>query len=143
MVIQCHSNRLIDIQNAECKILVMENVHQSEVALEIGRQYVVYGVLFRSGIPWYYVCEDDSDEYPHPHFGGFFQVTDPQLSSCWELYWSVESAATAALLPREWGQNLGFYELLVDGSQLEIETFQRLKSLMDKEAEKRVGTDPL
>jgi hypothetical protein len=134
MIVECCSNKLADITNEKHREQLMMNIHQSEVALDVGRQYVVYGIIFWEGMPWYYVCEEESDSYPHPYFAAFFRVVDPTLSSSWELYWPADEGNEASLVPREWGQSREVYERLVDGNQLEQEVFIRLKILMDTEA---------
>lgn len=37
-----------------------------ELDLEIGKEYVVYGIEFWDNCPWLYLCPDDYDEYPIP-----------------------------------------------------------------------------
>ncbi|UII14589.1 hypothetical protein LRP86_01469 [Pseudomonas brassicacearum] len=56
-----------------------------ELDLEIGKEYVVYGIEFWDNCPWLYLCPDDYDEYPIPVAADFFETIDKRLSTHWQL----------------------------------------------------------
>jgi hypothetical protein len=130
MIVQCCFNKLSEIEDMSVLNHVRKNVHLSEVALEIGRKYVAYGIIFREGIPWFYVCEEETDTYPIPHFAGFFKIVDSSLSSYWKLHWSPE-INQPSLLPKEWSDDDFFYENLVNGNSIEKKMFQVIKTAFD------------
>lgn len=133
MIIKCKYNQMSDIKNAEYLEYLTQYIHQSELSLNVGTTYTVYGIVFWDGFPWYYICEDETDEYPVPKFGGFFSIIDSQFSSLWKLSWLSDKFSSASLLPTEWAENRMFYENLIDGKDYEKIIFQNLKSLMDNE----------
>lgn len=51
-----------------------------EIDLELGKEYIVYGVVFWDNSPWYYICPELYDEYPKPFAAEFFDVLDDRLS---------------------------------------------------------------
>jgi hypothetical protein len=134
MIVECRFNKISEINSPEYLNHVLNYIHLSEVSLQVGNKYVVYGLIFREGIPWYYICENEADEYPHPHFAGFFKVIDSKLSAYWKLSWSPAIPTLSSLLPEEWAENKLFYENLVEGNEHEEGRFQYFKSLIDKES---------
>lgn len=133
MILQCILNK-IENMDAPYEEYISEYIHQTEVDLGIGEKYVVYGITFRANIPWFYICEEESDDYPRPHFCGFFKVIDAKVSSLWKIYYSSLEKNISNILPEIWGDNLSFYENLVEGNEFETATFQKLKISIDKEA---------
>lgn len=134
MIVECKYNKISEIRNPEYSSHIEKYIHQSEVALCVGAKYTVYGLSFREGFPWYYICEEEADEYPHPHFAGFFDVIHSQLSSSWRLSWAPDVFESAFMLPKEWAENRMFYEHLVNGKEFEKLEFQRLKYILDSES---------
>ena len=136
MILECLFNKIENV-DAVYSEYIKQYIHQTEVALEIGKEYVVYGIVFRSNVPWFYVCEEESDDYPRLHFSGFFNLIDPKVSSVWEVNYSTKANNITHILPGEWNADPSFYENLVEGNEAEKEIFQRLKSFIDTEARSR------
>lgn len=106
-----------------------------EIGLELGKVYVVYGIVFWDNSPWYYVCLEDCDEYPTPFAAEFFSVLDRRLSSHWRL--AVEELSEgevySALVFDEWAEDRSYYEKLVDGNSEAEELFACYRRRMDHE----------
>ena len=102
---------------------------------EIGDEYVVFGIVFWSGIPFYYIYEDDCADYPIPLCFDFFDVIDPTPSSYWRI--SVDAAAVSgvqtALVFEEWANCKDLYELLLDGNINAIEIFNKYRKKIQTE----------
>lgn len=132
MILECVFNKIENLDTHDRDYL-KEYIHLTEVALEVGKRYMVYGIFFRSNIPWFYICEEDSDEYPHPHFCGFFKVINAKVSHFWKIYYSLPEKKITHILPEIWGDDLLFYENLVNGNHSETLAFKELKISMDNE----------
>jgi hypothetical protein len=104
-----------------------ENVHLDEVGLVIGRHYVVFGVAFREGVPWYLICEDQDDEYPKPHFFRFFELIDDRMPPGWSFRLGSTNVGEAAFLPTYWARDRSYLEKLVDGFPEARVFFESLK----------------
>lgn len=105
-----------------------------EIDLELGREYTVYGVIFRDNSPWYYLCSEEYDEYPKPFAAEFFNVSDDRLSSYWKL--SVdqgEEKILSSLAFDEWVKDPSFYERLIEDDPEAVELFGKYRQLMDQE----------
>ena len=106
-----------------------------DVNLGVGREYTVYGVLFRDNMPWYYLCDEDYDEYPTPFASDFFEVVDDQLSKYWKLSFIDlgEGQASTVLAFDEWASDRSFYERLIDGDDEAVSIFGKYRRLMEQE----------
>lgn len=108
-----------------------------ELNLEVGKEYTVYGIIFRDNSPWYYLCAEKNDEYPTPYAADFFEITDNKLSSYWKL--SIDDRnpeeVLSSLVFSEWAQeNPSFYERLLDKHPESIELFVKYRKLMEQES---------
>jgi len=106
-----------------------------DVNLDVGREYTVYGILFRDNTPWYYLCDEDYDEYPTPFASDFFDVVDDRLSKCWKLSYSDlgEGQSSTFLAFDEWASDRSFYERLIDGDEAAVSLFSEYRKLMEQE----------
>lgn len=105
-----------------------------EIDLELGREYTVYGVIFRENSPWYYLCSEEYGEYPKPFAAEFFNISDERLSSYWKL--SVdqgEEKILSSLVFDEWAKDASFYERLIDDDPEAVELFGKYRLLMNQE----------
>ncbi|MFN2412108.1 MAG: hypothetical protein ABR535_03510 [Pyrinomonadaceae bacterium] len=135
MRVKCITNRIADIRTVELSEHLDARIRGLEWldGLEVGKEYMVYGLVFWQSIPYFYICEEDADEYPVPNFAGFFSVTDNRLSSEFRLVWYLDDISQSYLVPKEWAEDRLFYPRLLDGYYAEIETFKRIKSRIDDE----------
>jgi|GEM_PF-5852343 len=84
--------------------------------LTVGMDYVVFGITFWDGHPWFYVYEEESDTYPIPRPHHYFDILRGEVDSSW-VYVSEPQYGSHRfkLLPKEWCSDSLFYEKLVDG----------------------------
>jgi len=128
MLLECIENTPAHLTCERARRAYDRNIHQEEVGLEIGRQYVAYGVVFRNGedLPWFLVCEDD-DECPTPHLGAFFKIVDGEIPTGWELTLSITNLGKIGILPKRWASDPYFLEKLIDGEKEAWNYFRQLK----------------
>ena len=108
--------------------------------ITIGKEYVVYSILFIDDHPFYMICDDDYDgeylNYPNLLLSNLFEIIDNTKSK----FWVTEKK----YIPFKFRKNkdVGFMELLrdeyfygklVEGYKNEIEIFSSIKNKIDKE----------
>lgn len=106
-----------------------------ELDLEIGKEYVVYGIEFWDNCPWLYICRDNYEKYPVPVAADFFEITDKRLSAHWQLNFKEVSNSdnqTQLVFP-EWANNELFYEDLISGDKHTEIVFEKYRKIMDTE----------
>lgn len=107
-------------------------------SLEVGKQYVVYGITCNLGHLWYYICDEDYTYYPVWNPSPLFRIVDNRLSSFWRIgIYSVGSTKLAMpiIAFEEWVNNPVFYDQLTDGEEEAVVVFKKYKQLMDEESE--------
>jgi len=106
-----------------------------ELDLEIGKEYVVYGIEFWDNCPWLYLCPDAYDEYPIPVAADFFEITDKRLSTHWQLNFKEASnnKNQTQLVFSEWASDKLFYESLISGEKHAEVIFDKYRKIMDAE----------
>ena len=115
MLIKCIGNSPSQLKSDREKKAYARNIHQDHVWLEIGKEYIVYGISFsfRGGdIPWFLVCEEEDDEYPHPHLSAFFEIIDGNIPSGWAFTSVRGNVGDVAVLPKAWAEDPSFLEKL-------------------------------
>lgn len=131
MLAKCTGTSLTSLLDSNSRANFTESVHLDEVALTVGDTYVVYGVITRSGFPWFLVCEASDDEYPKPHFGGFFELLDERVPPEWSVSLSQSGSFRGlSVLPRPWAEDPYFMEKLVEGKPDAIRTFFSIKGAL-------------
>ena len=128
MIVKCISNKASYLKNKELEAF-KERVHLSEVGLEIGRSYPVFGIFFTKGIPWYLICEEEDDSYVHGHIASFFRVVDSSMPSNWSFSVDEVNIQDPMILPEEWSKNKSFNESILEGDFGAKEYFEGLKEL--------------
>lgn len=131
MVIRCITNRLGDLSEDD-REYVSRYVHMDNVNLVRSQHYVVYGIVYRSGRPWYLIAEKDDAEYPVLHFAGLFELIGNKAPRGWGFYWNSGHWPEGAFIPMDWS-NSGFFEALLDGSRNEVDIYRTSKVEMDNE----------
>lgn len=130
MLIECIGNAYEHLSCEYARQAYNKNIHQDEVCLEIGKKYIVYGIIFRDreGFPWFLVCEDDEDEYPKPHLGAFFKIIDGDIPAAWAFSTECTNSGRIGILPKKWASDPYFMEKLVDGETEALNYFCQLKN---------------
>ena len=107
--------------------------------LSIDEAYIVYGVRFIKGMPFYCLQTDDRVPYPQLYISLLFEVIDPTPSKYWEIGvpWEHNGTFTTDLFFKEWVQDYSFFENLIDGCTEEKETFSKYEKLMAEPYAKR------
>lgn len=134
MLLECITNRVCDLAETE-RLQVGQNVHSEDVHLVRGKRYVVYGIIFREGFPWYLIVDEDDAEYPIPQFAGFFKVIDDEIPSGWRFLWRRGSWPDGAFLPSEWCPPR-FFEVLLDGEPNAVAIFKAKRAEIDSVSER-------
>lgn len=114
MKVTCNNTAIGAIEDAQLRGHVRESVHQDEIDLVLGRQYHVLGILFRGGVPWFYICEGEESEYPRPYSAAFFEFDDASLPPGWILQWD---GRFSYVVPLWWAEVPNFLERLIDGDE--------------------------
>jgi hypothetical protein len=130
MVGRCIANSPVHLRGGAAEVF-RKYVRLDSVELTLGRDYVILGVLFRDGSPWFLVCEDQAADYPKPHFGQFFDLVDDRIPPEWSLTVTRGNAGDVALLPTQWARDARFLEKLVDGEPGATIVFERLRRELD------------
>ncbi|WP_448119167.1 hypothetical protein [Pseudomonas serbica] len=137
MKILCVHNNLNDIKEHDTVLHLKRYISMpdGEVELEVGKQYVVYGIEFRENCPWFYICTEDYDDYPKPFSASFFDVIDKRFSMYWELSFEHEHGdkPQSKIAFSEWASDPSYYEKLIEGEDLAISTFAKYRTLIDQE----------
>lgn len=137
MKVICKSNNIFSFSDKSLVNRLKKYISypEGEIDLRVGREYTVYGVVFWDNSPWYYLCSDETDEYPKPFAAEFFEVSDPRMSKLWELAARTcdDGSIISCLVFHEWAINELFYESLIDGEADAEKIFQHYKELMNNE----------
>ena len=137
MKVICRINNLHNILDDVVKAVLKKKIFRSdgEIDIQLGKEYIVYGIVFWDNSPWYYLCTDENDEYPKPYAADLFSVSENRLSNYWRLSYctNYNKSQVASLVFEEWTKDRAFYERLIDGEAAEVEKFKEYKSLMDNE----------
>lgn len=115
MTAKCLYNTLSSIPGPESLQHVREYVRQESVHLVPGQEYRILAVTFRGGHPWYWIAEEENDDYLKPHWGGFFDRSEALLPTDWVLQWDPEHRGPATILPRTLAAVPHFFERLMEG----------------------------
>jgi len=137
MKVICKLNNLNDISDLEVAARLKRYIFMpdGELDLQLGKEYTVYGIEFRDNCPWFYICQEDDDEYPKPFPADIFGITDDRLSPYWKLLFINQDNGKhkSSFNFQEWADDISFYENLIDGDEQAVATFSKYKKLMDIE----------
>ena len=130
MLVKCIANSASQLKSDREKKAYARNIHQDQVWLEIGKEYIVYGISFTFGdgenVPWFLVCEEEDDEYLKPHLSAFFEIIDGSIPSGWAFTSVRGNAGDVAVLPKAWAEDPSFLERLDNEEDDAIAYFRQL-----------------
>lgn len=111
----------------------------SEFNLTLGKDYIVYTVVFLSGNRLlYYLCDDAYTYYPKNYAAPLFRVIDNSVSRYWRLETYEDRKLTLAILGFDkWVSERYFYDRLTDGEEPEVSIFSDMKNLIDAELDEK------
>src|SRR3569832_118833 len=115
MLVRCSKNKVASLEDSAIRAHVEEHVHLESIDLTIGERYHVFGVFFRTGIPWFLICRQISDDYPVPYCSMFFERVEGSISAGWRLSLAQSNVGEVSILPERWAKDPRFLERLVDG----------------------------
>ncbi|MBC6475244.1 MAG: hypothetical protein GDA48_22550 [Hormoscilla sp. GM102CHS1] len=101
--------------------------------LTVEKEYVVYAIYEAEGKVWYYICDDNFIYYPQKHCAPLFEVVDNRTSKYWRFNLWENGLLEIAFV--HWLNDPYFYEKLTAREPVEVYLFNRIKALMDAEAE--------
>lgn len=137
MKVICRCNNVHSLEDRELsdKLKYYIRVSDGSLELELGKEYLVYGVVFWSNIPFLYIFKDGGDDYPKPVPIDFFEVSDARLSRFWLLSCFNEEGEgySSSLLPELWAKNPYFYERLIEGDEVAEGHFKICRELIESE----------
>jgi hypothetical protein len=109
--------------------------------ITIGKEYIVYAILFIEDHPFYMICRDDYDgqyiNYPSLIPSILFDIVDEKKSKFWVTKTknniNTDSSKNVDIGFKELFQNEYFYGNLVEGYEKEIKIFSLIKKKIDEE----------
>ena len=113
--------------------------------LTVGRSYVVYAMGLNGPGTWLYLADDVYVDGPRRYPLCLFEVESGCLSRSWTFSAGLRDSDHAEMLaPAEWLQMPWFFNRLVDGDDLAVLAFARMREAMDAEeaAESQRGELP-
>jgi hypothetical protein len=110
-----------------------ENKFPDYEFLELGKEYVVYGmILIRNNIE-YYICDRMHTSFPICKPGFLFQIIDNKLSRSWFFGIIEGKEKYPSWNFKEWIDEPYFQDKLTDGEEREVEIFKFYKEFIDLE----------
>ena len=106
------------------------------LSLQIGTEYIVYGVWGRGCENLYSILADEYSRFPEWFPSMLFEVVDGQLPSCWRYAPQPDSDSklpSFLLAFPEWASDRSFNWNLVEGEPTHQELWQRYHALIDAE----------
>lgn len=142
MIVKCIENTG---ENLPKELLTYHGWNKEMVFLKvtIGKEYVVYAIMYVENHPFYMICGDDYDglyvNYPELVPGVLFEIVDNSKSFYWMLN-SIENKEE-----RISRKNIGFKEIiedkffygnLLEGDEENVKIFSCIKRKIDNENER-------
>ncbi|KIF62638.1 hypothetical protein NX10_09215 [Pseudomonas fluorescens] len=137
MKVKCITNRIDErfTLDTAARLKRYISVGDSELDIEIGKEYIVYGIELWDNYPWVYICSESYDEYPKPFALDFFEITERKISSHWVLksQHTYNNKIKTQVVFFEWADDDSFYEKLVNEDEKCIEAFESYRKIMNAE----------
>jgi hypothetical protein len=137
MKVKCKTNKIDQsfTQDTATRLKRYISIGDSELDIEVGKEYTVYGVEFWDNCPWVYICPEPYDEYPKPFALDFFEVTEKKISSHWVLnsQCTHNKKVKTQLVFCEWADDESFYERLINEDEECVNTFDSYRKMMNAE----------
>jgi hypothetical protein len=133
MRVKCLSNLGTDLPET-CRDPQSGFREDTKFAVELNKEYQVYGFTLFLGHIWYYLCDEHFTYYPRWNPAPLFEVTDGRLSKYWVFGYDrgVSKPRVIVAFP-EWANDPYYYDKLSDGQKAAVEVFRNYKRLLDTE----------
>jgi hypothetical protein len=96
--------------------------------LNLGREYVVFGIRILNGMPWVDLVSDTNYLFPAPLC--LFEITDGRVSQYWET--RVSKDGNLLIWPRSFYREY-YHDDLLEGVQDVVEDFERVRAMIEAE----------
>lgn len=97
---------------------------ETEFAVTPGRDYPVFCITVFLGTTWYYVLNDDGQDYPVWAPAALFDIVDGNIPNSWMVgYFRFPERQYPLISFPEWATDPGFYERLVDDQPEAVRIF--------------------
>lgn len=114
----------------ERKSAILKYIHydNSELDLDIGKLYKIFGIVFRENVPWFYVDAYDL-EVPIPLPFDYFDPFVGPIPASWRMVIRRHNIYQyeTQILPEYWATNPAFYERLADGDEEARRVFKNME----------------
>lgn len=127
MIVRCISKSIESLQPPSHLASHRAYIKYDEIYLAVGCHYLVYGIVYRDGIPWFLVCEELDDEYPLPRIASFFEIVDDRIPPNWAYRFGKGAFGESEMIPVPWIRDLRYLGQLVDGVPSAVEAFRALQ----------------
>lgn len=101
---------------------------KQEFHLDIGREYIVFGLQILSGEPWIEILSDSGYLRSVPLC--LFNIIDGHISKLWEIRYKD---GFLTLWPAAFYDEY-FFDDLIEGTEEIVDKFQKIRALIEKEA---------
>jgi len=140
MKVRCEANRIEQLAWwIDLKACVEDRFRYPDgiLNLDVGREYVVHGLVLTSLCTWVFVCEDDDGEYPYLYPMPLFSLVDAHIPNHWEMGQATRPFASrhchviAVVSYRELATDPAHYGASVDGDARARARFAQHKHTVD------------
>lgn len=134
MKVVCLYNRVSALPDKDARDALASGYTTPGPDIDVGREYLVYGIALVAGRPWYFIDGPTAELFPYAVAAEFFRVSDPNLPAHWGFaFWGPakptlierilgfasrrvhEHVPVGIISFREWIEDASFFERLVDG----------------------------
>lgn len=135
MLVRCESNlvsKLTTPRGISSSLSAWFNSLEDEVFLTVNRTYVVYGIMFKAGFPWYFIADEVYNEYPAAYPAMLFSIAENRLSSHWVFGLNPRNGEPL-IACQKWVTDALFLEKLINSEAIAVKFFKEYKALLDVE----------
>ena len=132
MKIRCIANKGANLPETYLN-LPLDITAETEFKLIVGKEYIVYAISEWQGNLSYYICDERFTYYPIHNPAPLFEIVDARYSRYWQVQLATNGLLEIAF--EHWFSIPDFYEKLTDGETEAVLIFEKMKELMDAEAE--------
>ncbi|MEG4285715.1 hypothetical protein QUB68_21535 [Microcoleus sp. A006_D1] len=132
MKIRCIANKGADLPENYLNP-PLDITKETEFKLIVGKEYTVYAISEWEGNLGYYICDERYTYYPLENPAPLFEIIDGRYSRYWQVQLATNGLLEIAF--EHWFSIPYFYDRLTDQETEAVLIFDKMKELMDAEAE--------
>jgi hypothetical protein len=126
---RCVANAVHRVADAKARERLERAIHVEGALAEltVGETYDVVALEERSGGVWLFIHTVLSSECPYPYPAEMFDIVDASLPAGWWITFETQTSGLVIkrISFRQWAQDGGFYEKLVDRDTQALEVYNR------------------